>query len=197
MTADTQMTGGGPTPTRRRSETRGIDFSRATLWVVVAFLVYQVIVPLAFLLWGSFQLNRPTDDAYLSVSGLSFKNYTAALGGMDFWQAMGNTMIYSVGSTVLSAVIGIALAIVVARTDAPFRATISTLNYIRIIIPGLLTAADGTGNQRIEGMANNAAKAWVSVAHDGDHGDFAGAAQQADKAAATQQAQAAQAEAAL
>ena len=51
-------------------------------------------------------------------------------------------------------------------------------------IPGLLTAADGTGNQRIEGMANNAAKAWVSVAHDGDHGDFAGAARQADKAAA-------------
>jgi iron(III) transport system permease protein len=140
MTADTQMTGGAPTPTRRRSEARGIDFSRATLWVVVAFLIYQVIVPLAFLLWGSFQLNRPTDDAYLSVSGLSFKNYTQALGGMEFWTAMGNTMIYSVGSTVLSAVIGIALAIVVARTDAPFRATISTLNYIRIIIPGLLTA---------------------------------------------------------
>ena len=51
-------------------------------------------------------------------------------------------------------------------------------------IPGLLTAADGTANQRIEGMANNAAKAWASVAHDGDHGDFAGAARQADKAAA-------------
>lgn len=51
-------------------------------------------------------------------------------------------------------------------------------------IPGLLTAADGTGHERIEGMANNAAKAWVSVAHDGDHGDFAGAARQADKAAA-------------
>ena len=51
-------------------------------------------------------------------------------------------------------------------------------------IPGLLTAADGTGHKRIEGMANNAAKAWVSVAHDGDHGDFAGAARQADKAAA-------------
>ena len=51
-------------------------------------------------------------------------------------------------------------------------------------IPGLLTAADGTWHERIEGMANNAAKAWVSVAHDGDHGDFAGAARQADKAAA-------------
>ena len=51
-------------------------------------------------------------------------------------------------------------------------------------IPGLLTAADGTGHERIEGMANNAAKAWVSVAHDGDLGDFAGAARQAYKAAA-------------
>jgi iron(III) transport system permease protein len=118
---------------------RGFDFSRATLWVVVAFLIYQVIVPLAFLLWGSFKASRPTDDDYLTLN-LTLQNYTSALGGHEFWQAMGNTVIYATGSTVLSAVIGLALAIVVARTDAPFRSTISTLTYVRIIIPGLLTA---------------------------------------------------------
>lgn len=139
MTAGTP-TMGGASPSAKRSEARGFDYSRAILWVVVAFLVYQVIVPLAFLLWGSFKVTRPTDDSYLSPTDLTFANYVSALGGAEFWHAMGNTVIYATGSTVLSAVIGIALAIVVARTDAPFRATISTLNYIRIIIPGLLTA---------------------------------------------------------
>ncbi len=117
----------------------GLDFSRAILWVVVAFLVYQVIVPLAFLLWGSLKTSRPTDDDYLSPT-LTLQNYAEALGGMEFWHAMGNTVIYAFGSTILAAVLGVALAFVVARTDAPFRGVVSTLTYVRIIIPGLLTA---------------------------------------------------------
>jgi iron(III) transport system permease protein len=107
--------------------------------VVVAFLIYQVIVPLAFLLWGSLKSSRPTDADYLSPT-FTLQNYANALGGVEFWQAMGNTVVYAFGSTVLSAVLGVALAFVVARTDAPFRNTLSTLAYVRIIIPGLLTA---------------------------------------------------------
>lgn len=118
---------------------RRFDFGRLILWAAVAFLIYQIIVPLAFLLWGSLKTSRPTDDDYLSLN-LTLDNYTAALGGAEFWQAMGNTVIYAFGSTILAALIGVALAIVVARTDAPGRGVISMLAYIRIIIPGLLTA---------------------------------------------------------
>jgi len=77
------------------------------------------------------------------------------------------------------------LTALLAAGDAP-RAHAATDVLVACVkaIPGLLTAADGTANQRIEGMANNAAKAWASVAHDGDHGDFAGASRQAEKAAA-------------
>jgi len=141
MTAETQSLAPPPpgAPLSASRDKRGVDFSRVTLWVVVGFLIYQVVVPLAFLIWGSFKISRPTDDAYLDLD-LTVANYTSALGGAEFWSAMGNTVIYATGSTILSAVLGVALAIVVARTDAPFRSTISTLNYIRIIIPGLLTA---------------------------------------------------------
>ena len=125
-----------PALARRRG---GMDFSRLILWLVVAFLIYQIIVPLAFLLWGSLKSSRPTDADYLSLT-LTLKNYAGALSGPEFWQAMGNTVIYAFGSTALAAVLGVALAIVVARTDAPFRSAISTLAYVRIIIPGLLTA---------------------------------------------------------
>lgn len=129
----------GPTFSGLGRRRRGVDVSRVALWLAIGFLVYQIVVPLAFLLWGSLKTSRPTDDDYLSLS-LTLENYAAALGGLEFWQAMGNTVIYAIGSTLLAAVIGVALAIVVARTDAPFRMLISTLCYVRIIIPGLLTA---------------------------------------------------------
>lgn len=130
---------GAPLSSNLQRKRGGLDFSRVILWVVVAFLVYQVIVPLAFLLWGSLKAGRPTDADYLAPT-LTLQNYVNALGGIEFWQAMGNTVVYAFGSTVLSAVLGVGLAFVVARTDAPFRGVISTLTYVRIIIPGLLTA---------------------------------------------------------
>jgi len=141
MTAETPIlpTATGPLASDLPRNRGGLDFSRAILWVVVAFLIYQVIVPLAFLLWGSLKSSRPTDADYLSPT-FTLQNYANALGGVEFWQAMGNTVVYAFGSTVLSAVLGVALAFVVARTDAPFRGTLSTLAYVRIIIPGLLTA---------------------------------------------------------
>ncbi len=141
MTAETPIlpTATGPLASDLPRNRGGLDFSRAILWVVVAFLIYQVIVPLAFLLWGSLKSSRPTDADYLSPT-FTLQNYANALGGVEFWQAMGNTVVYAFGSTVLSAVLGVALAFVVARTDAPFRNTLSTLAYVRIIIPGLLTA---------------------------------------------------------
>src|SRR5690606_11529178 len=104
MTVETPTlaTAGDAVPSELRSKRGGLDFSRIILWVVVAFLIYQVVVPLAFLLWGSLKTSRPTDADYLSPT-LTLQNYADALGGVEFWQAMGNTVVYAFGSTVLSA----------------------------------------------------------------------------------------------
>lgn len=58
--------------------------------------------------------------------------------------------------------------------------------YVRAI-PGMVTGLDETARQRIEGMANNAAKAWGQTAHDADHGDYEKAGREAAKAAAAYQ----------
>ena len=55
--------------------------------------------------------------------------------------------------------------------------------YVRAV-PGMVTGSDETARQRIEGMANNAAKAWGQTAHDADHGDYEKATREAAKAAA-------------
>jgi iron(III) transport system permease protein len=129
---------GGTKPLLHRKR-GGFDYSRVILFLVVAFLIYQVIVPLFFLLWGSVKSSRPTDADYLHLT-FTLQNYVDALSGSEFWQAMTNTVVYAFGSTVLAAVLGVTLAVIVARTDSPFRGLISTLAYVRIIIPGLLTA---------------------------------------------------------
>lgn len=54
-------------------------------------------------------------------------------------------------------------------------------------IPGMVAGLDETARQRIEGMANNAAKAWGQAAHDADHGDYDKASREAAKAAAAYQ----------
>lgn len=51
-------------------------------------------------------------------------------------------------------------------------------------IPRMVAGLDETTRQRIEGMANNAAKAWGQTAHDADHGDYEKANREAAKAAA-------------
>lgn len=127
---------GRPAPQRKQ---RRFDLGRVILWGAVIFLVYQIILPLAFLLWGSLKAGRPTDADYLTFD-LTLQNYTKAIAGREFWDALGNTAVYAFGSTTLAAVLGVFLAVVVARTDAPMRSVVSTLAYVRIIIPGLLTA---------------------------------------------------------
>ena len=64
---------------------------------------------------------------------------------------------------------------------AAHAATDALAAYARAI-PGMVTGLDETARQRIEGMANNAAKAWSQTAHDADHGDYDKAAREAAKA---------------
>ncbi len=115
------------------------ETKQVVLLVVAAFLVYQVIVPLGFLIWGSLKTSRPTDLDYLSLQ-LTLANYQAALSSRTFWTATYNTLVYAVGSTFVAGLIGVYLALLIARTDAPLKGIISALAYVRIIVPGFLMA---------------------------------------------------------
>ena len=75
-------------------------------------------------------------------------------------------------------------ALLEAGNAAEAHAVTDVLSACVKAIPGLLESLDETAKQRVEGMANNTAKAWASVAHDADHGDYEGAGREAVKAAA-------------
>src|SRR5919202_1586901 len=115
------------------------EVKHVVLGLTIAFVVYQVVVPLFFLVWGSLKSVGPTDARYFTFQ-LTLDNYLRALGGEEFWAALGNTLVFALGSTALASAIGVLLALIVARTDAPLKGVLNSLAYARIIVPGLLTA---------------------------------------------------------
>ncbi|MGH3747267.1 MAG: ABC transporter permease, partial [Micromonosporaceae bacterium] len=95
---------------------------------VVLFVSYLALVPVVYLLWGTFY-----DGASLTLRFFS-EAYTAyGLGEMIF-----NSLGYALGSTVLSMVLGAGLAYLVVRTNVPFKSLIFAASLVPLIIPGIL-----------------------------------------------------------
>jgi iron(III) transport system permease protein len=106
--------------------------------VVTAILVYEIMVPLGIMLWTSLSEARPGSPEFFDLGNLSVSNYGRALTATAGEAAM-NTLVFSVGVTVISFILGGYLAWVVERTNTPLRKLITALCLLRLIIPGVMT----------------------------------------------------------
>ena len=109
------------------------------VFVLIGFAVWLVVVPLLQLLIASFQggtLVKPT--------GWTLKNYIAAYSSPAIYEAIWNTLVYSLTSTVLSVAIAVLFAWFTERTDLPWRNVIWTLILLPIAMPGMLFAMGWT-----------------------------------------------------
>jgi iron(III) transport system permease protein len=96
--------------------------------VVALTIGYLAIVPLYYLLWGTF----------FDETGLTFSGFTRAYGNDRIFELIGNSLWFAVGSAVLSLVVGTSLAYLNVRTDVPFKALFFAASIIPLIIPGIL-----------------------------------------------------------
>lgn len=103
-----------------------------TIFVLGAFLAYPIITTMA----NSF---APSGEA-VNFSNFTFENFhrfwTAAL----YRNALVNTIIISVSSTVLATVIALPAAYFVARTDIPFKPLILSLSIVPLMSPPFIGA---------------------------------------------------------
>ncbi|HEX4987561.1 MAG TPA: hypothetical protein VFW91_02180, partial [Candidatus Binatia bacterium] len=106
--------------------------------LVILFLVYQVVTPLAFLVWGSFKTVRPGAPGFFNFN-LTVSNYVRALSQGEFASAVLNSLIYSAGAAVGALLLAIVLAWITERTDTPGRSVIYGLSIVGLVIPGILT----------------------------------------------------------
>src|SRR4249919_867113 len=127
--------------------------------VVILFLIYQVVTPLAFLVWGSFKTVRPGAPGFFNFN-LTVSNYVRAFSQGEFPAALLNSLIYSAGAAVGALLLAIALAWITERTDTPGRSVIYGLSIVGLVIPGILTVVSWMflASPNI-GLLNSAARA--------------------------------------
>ena len=113
------------------------DSQYLILGAVVCILLYQILIPLLVLVFGSFKTVPPGHPDYLTLR-LSLENYIRAYGSPRFWTATGNSLVFASWVSGLAFIVGTFLAWVTERTNTPLRRLIFILAIVRIIMPGIL-----------------------------------------------------------
>lgn len=105
-------------------------FSPKMLLIGGALLVigYLALTPLLYLLNGTF----------FGPDGLTLNAFRRAFSSTSFGSLTYNTLLYSLGATAVSTVVGTALAYLVVRTDLPFKKLVVATAIVPVIIPGIL-----------------------------------------------------------
>lgn len=94
----------------------GVGRDRVVQYAIVVILAVFVIAPIAPILYQSFR-DQPLYDA----AGLfTFANYAHLFSDAGFGQVILNTAIFALGTTVLTLVIAVPMAVLVVRTRLPF-----------------------------------------------------------------------------
>jgi iron(III) transport system permease protein len=113
-----------------------VQFSIAAL--VILFLVYQVVTPLVFLVWGSLKTVRPGAAGFFRFD-FTLSNYVRAFSQGQFLSAVLNSVLYSTGAASGALLLATFLAWITERTDTPARSVIYGLSIVGLVIPGILT----------------------------------------------------------
>jgi len=114
-----------------------LNWKIIVLVLMIAFLLYQVIVPLVAIIWTSFKDVRPGEPEFLSLR-FTIANYIRIFGNKVFWSATVNTIWFALAASISAFCSGAFLAWVVDRTNTPLARFVGMITLGRIIIPGML-----------------------------------------------------------
>ena len=124
-------------------------------------VAWLVLVPLAALFYVAF-----TEQTIYGPGGFTLDNFVEAYGGINIARLFGNSLIYAIGSSLLSFAFGAVIAWVVERTDAPLRTFFHNLAIVSFAVPGLLIAMAWTLilSPNI-GWLNTHLQSWLGLAN--------------------------------
>lgn len=110
------------------------SLGRILLLFGVGLGVWLVFVPLATLLYVAF-----SEDTITGPGAATLANFITAYTARGIFDLIGNSVVFAVGTAILTLLMGAGIAWVVERTDAPWRDTFHLLALLSFAIPGLLT----------------------------------------------------------
>jgi len=95
---------------------------------VLIFVGYLALVPVLYLLWGTFY-----DGASITLRFFGEAYSAFGLGEMIY-----NSFSFAIGATLLSVFLGTSLAYLTVRTNVPFKGLIFAASLVPLIVPGIL-----------------------------------------------------------
>ena len=108
---------------------RALFTPKAAIVLVAAVVIaYLAIVPLYYLLWGTF----------FGDHGFTLGGFARAYGDGRMGELIFNSLTFAGGAAVISLVVGTGLAYLNVRTDVPFKGLFFAASMIPLIIPGIL-----------------------------------------------------------
>lgn len=105
--------------------------SHYLIWAVTLLLVVGPVVPITLAsLWST--------PLYDSGGHLTLQNYGDLLGDPAWWGSIGNSFLFATLTTVLSVVFGVGAAVLLSRTNVPFRWLFAGVLVLPVMLPGLV-----------------------------------------------------------
>ncbi|MGW5432775.1 ABC transporter permease [Streptomyces sp. NPDC004059] len=123
--------------------------------VLLLALAYLVLPPLVVMVWKSFVDGTSLDGEF------GFAGYRTIMGA-GFGSAIADTLVFAAGTTVVSMVVGTALAWSAARTDAPLAKLAYAVGFLGLAVPGIVNVVGwillfGNGH----GQGNTVLSDWL------------------------------------
>ncbi|MFQ5682063.1 MAG: ABC transporter permease [Candidatus Binatia bacterium] len=110
-----------------------LNWDSVFLFSVVLIIIYLTIIPILVMIMGSLQSGLPG-----SWTPLTSQNYVEAFGNSALYSTILNTLVYAIGSGVMSFTIGTYLAWLTERTDIPLKGLVYSSVVTAMMIPGVL-----------------------------------------------------------
>lgn len=105
-------------------------------WLVLAFAVFLVLAPLVPILYQAF-LDRALYD---SDPKLTLSNFSKLFSNPELHGVLGNTLWFSILTTVIAQTVGAAFAVLIGRTDMPWRRVMHSLMLVPLVVSSLVLA---------------------------------------------------------
>lgn len=112
------------------------SWDKGVQWLVVVVTALLVIFPAWPIILQSF-MSKPL---YEKDRAFTFDNYSNLLGNARFWDVLVYTAAFAVATTIIAVLIGIVLAVIINRTNIPFRNLYSNLVTIPYYVSPLVLA---------------------------------------------------------
>lgn len=108
--------------------------STLALLVCAAIIAWFVLVPISALIYTAF-----AEDTPYGPGAFTLENFVAAYTSPHLYRLFLNSLVFAAGTSVATFLLGLLVAWVVERTDAPGRELWHSLALMSFAIPGLLT----------------------------------------------------------